>query len=173
MKTFPIQDIRSWNPCYDPNRYLPEDWKGTALDILNHVDIPDKDKLWVVLREVCIDADTLHRFACWNASVALFLSGWNDTRSWNAIKTKLDFLDGKINESDLSDAESAAWSAVWITTESATESAARRAADSAAESANEVVGIDIESDTQNVQVEKLKQMLEGTYRFGMSEFLNL
>jgi hypothetical protein len=28
MKTFTINDIRNWGPCYDPNRYLPEDWQG-------------------------------------------------------------------------------------------------------------------------------------------------
>ena len=34
MKKFTIDDIYSWGPCYDPNKYLPETWKGTALDKL-------------------------------------------------------------------------------------------------------------------------------------------
>ncbi len=32
VKTF--GDILALGPCYDPSRYLPEDWEGTALDIL-------------------------------------------------------------------------------------------------------------------------------------------
>ena len=50
MKTFNIDDIRNWGPCYDPARYLSEDWCGTALDVLYHEKIPPQDKLWVVLR---------------------------------------------------------------------------------------------------------------------------
>ena len=29
-----INDIRELRPCYDPSRYAPEDWQGTALDVL-------------------------------------------------------------------------------------------------------------------------------------------
>ena len=51
LPTFTINDIRSWQPCYDPNLYLPEDWQGTALDVLKVSACPAKDRLWVVLRE--------------------------------------------------------------------------------------------------------------------------
>ena len=34
MRVFTIGDIRSWEPCYDPDKYLPEDWAGSALDML-------------------------------------------------------------------------------------------------------------------------------------------
>lgn len=47
--TFSIRHIREAWPCYDPARHLPEDWEGTALDILAHNTIPANDKLWVVL----------------------------------------------------------------------------------------------------------------------------
>ena len=52
--TFTIHHIRAVSPCYDPARVLPEDWQGTALDILGHDilghdTIPANDKLWVVL----------------------------------------------------------------------------------------------------------------------------
>jgi hypothetical protein len=50
MKLFTIADIRSWEPCYDPSRYLPEDWTGTALDMLKHPTIPDTDKVWLVVK---------------------------------------------------------------------------------------------------------------------------
>ena len=36
---FTIDDIRSWKPCYDPARFLPEGWSGTALDILAVEDV--------------------------------------------------------------------------------------------------------------------------------------
>jgi hypothetical protein len=48
MKTYTIDDIRKYNPCYDPTRYLPEGWTGTAIDILNVKECPVRDRLWVV-----------------------------------------------------------------------------------------------------------------------------
>ena len=47
--TFTIHHLRQAGPCYDPAPHLPEDWTGTALDILAHDTIPANDKLWVVL----------------------------------------------------------------------------------------------------------------------------
>jgi len=34
--------------CYDPATVLGEDWNGTALDILDHPQIPSEDKIWAV-----------------------------------------------------------------------------------------------------------------------------
>jgi hypothetical protein len=59
MKTFTIKDLRKWRPCYDPNKFFPEKWEGTALDILLHPLIPAKDKLWVVLRTQALDLPVL------------------------------------------------------------------------------------------------------------------
>src|SRR5574343_98994 len=67
MNTITIDDIRDWEPCYDPGRYLPEGWSGTALDILAVEECPAEDRLWVVLRPKCIDAATLDAFARWCA----------------------------------------------------------------------------------------------------------
>lgn len=50
MKTFTIDDIRKLHPCYDPKRYLPNDWKGTLVDILKIDNCPAKDRVWVVVR---------------------------------------------------------------------------------------------------------------------------
>jgi predicted metal-binding protein len=55
--------LRDLKPCYDPIKYLPENFKGTALDILSHKDIPGKDKLWVCLRPSILDEKTLHLFS--------------------------------------------------------------------------------------------------------------
>ena len=62
-KQITINDIRSFKPCYDPTKYLPEDWRGTAVDILRVTACPFEDRLWVVLREELIDAKTLRLFA--------------------------------------------------------------------------------------------------------------
>jgi len=61
MKTFTTADMRKWRPCYDPNKFFPEDWKGNALDILAHPSIPDKDKLWVVLRTPVLDLPVMRK----------------------------------------------------------------------------------------------------------------
>jgi hypothetical protein len=37
--------------CYDPATVLGEDWNGTALDILDHPQIPLRDKIWAVCTE--------------------------------------------------------------------------------------------------------------------------
>jgi hypothetical protein len=55
--------LRDLDPCYDPIKYLPEDFRGTALDILNHKEIPAKDKLWVCLRTYVLDEKTLRLFS--------------------------------------------------------------------------------------------------------------
>ena len=51
LPVFRIDDIRNFRPrpCYDPSRYLAEDWTGTALDVLDVTDCPAADRIWVVL----------------------------------------------------------------------------------------------------------------------------
>jgi hypothetical protein len=65
MKTFSIDDIRSWRACYDPIRYLPEKWSGTALDILSNVTIPENDRIWVVLRLEVMTPQDIQEFLRW------------------------------------------------------------------------------------------------------------
>ena len=67
MKVFTIAYIRSWNPCYDPKKYLAETWQGTALDILNRAEIPMADKLLVVLRTDLVSERIMRLFAVWCA----------------------------------------------------------------------------------------------------------
>jgi hypothetical protein len=50
LEEFGIQDIREMGtngPCYDPARYLPEDWEGTIVDILRVHECPLMDRMWV------------------------------------------------------------------------------------------------------------------------------
>jgi hypothetical protein len=99
MKTFTIEDIRSWEPCYDPSKHLPEGWSGTALDILKHGTIPPKDKMWVVCHEGLIDAKTLRLFAVWCARQTEHLL--TDERSRNAINVAERYAHGQATKEEL------------------------------------------------------------------------
>ena len=130
MKTFTIQDIRSWSPCYDPSRYLPEDWLGTAVDLLKIEAIPLHDRFWVVLRTYCIDNKTLRLFAANCARRALARVPNPDPRSLVAIEVAERFADGLATEKKLVTAHAAADAAADYA--AAYAAAARAAADYAA-----------------------------------------
>ena len=121
MKTFTIADIRSWGPCYDPARHLPEDWSGTAIDILRMESIPPKDRLWVVLREGVLDLRTLRLFAIACARRVQHLMA--DPRSITAIDVAERHVNGLATDEEL---EAAARAAEWAA------AAAARAARAAA-----------------------------------------
>ena len=161
--------------CYPLSR-IEELWAGreslSALDILD-LDIPDVDKLWGVLREDLIPANTLHELACRFAETALKAereAGREpDARSLAAIEAKRAWLRGEINDNQLSAASSAAWSATnsvawsatnsaaWSTAWSATSSAASSAARSAASSAARYVQVGIVRDILS------EMQIENTY----------
>ena len=119
--TITIDDIRSWEPCYDPSLYLPEGWSGTALDILAVEECPAVDRLWVVLREGCINARTLRLFAVWCARQALALIDNPDHRSIAACDVAERFANGEATSEELNAAwdaaraaaRAAAWDAAW------------------------------------------------------------
>lgn len=128
MRVLPVvtlAQIRSWHPCYDPAKYAPEDWQGTALDILKHPEIPPADKIWCVARKECLDDRTLRLFACWCAEQALALIQPElvDPRSTAAIDVARRYALGHATKEELD----AAWSAARF--------AARSAADAAADAA--------------------------------------
>ena len=106
MKIFTIQDIRGWQPCYDPAKVLPEGWSGTVVDILKMENIPPQDRLWVVCREDLIDAKTLRLFAVWCARQVEYLM--NDPRSIEALNCAEKFANGEATAEDLSAARAAA-----------------------------------------------------------------
>ena len=109
MKT--IEDIRALNPCYDPARFLPEDWTGTALDILRVESCPPEDRLWVVLNEGWIDDRTMRLFAVWCAREALKLIDNPDPRSVAAVNVAERFANGESTAEELAAARAAAWAA--------------------------------------------------------------
>ena len=108
LKTVTIEDIESWEPCYSPMKYLPEDWTGTAIDILKVTDCPPPDRLWVVCRDELIDEKTVRLFAVWCARQALALIENPDPRSVEAVVAAEGFALGTHTAKQLSTAHTAA-----------------------------------------------------------------
>lgn len=123
MKQITLQQIRDLSPCYDPTKYLPENWKGTVIDILNVEACPANDRLWVVLREEFIDAKKIRLFAVWCAREALKLIDKPDQRSIEACNVSERYANGEATKEELTAADYAAYSAA----RSADYSAARSA----------------------------------------------
>jgi hypothetical protein len=95
LKTVTVNEIRSWAPCKDPTEYVAEYWTGTALDVLRMESVLDIDKLWVVLRDECLDATTLRLFAVWCAREALKLAKNPDPRSFVACDVAERYAHGE------------------------------------------------------------------------------
>jgi len=111
MKTFTLADVRSWKPCYDPSKYLPEGWSGTVVDVLKHDLVPPQDKLWVVLRQEILDAKILRLFAVWCARQVERLM--TDERSKQALVVAEQYALGKATANELAAAWDAARAAAW------------------------------------------------------------
>lgn len=99
MKTFTIADIRNARPCYDPvtgmdaenvvvhkNGFLPENWTGTAVDIMRIDGCPLRDRLWVLRHCADVDCKIWRAFALAVAKDVLHL--------WNAPDVVVKFLNG-------------------------------------------------------------------------------
>ena len=119
MKKFNLNDLRKMNPCYDPNRFLSEDFNGTILDILDHKEIPFKDKLWVICRNDFVSDKLMRLFAVYSYRQTLEFIKNPDPRSIEAANIAEKFANGEVEDS----ARSAAWSAAWSAAESARSAA--------------------------------------------------
>jgi len=124
MKKFTIEDIRSWNPCYDPSKFLDEEWSGTVLDILKKSEIPASDRIWVVCRRELLSDKLLRLFAVWCARQVK----QTDERSIHAINVAEAYAKGLADFEDLSDAKDDAWAAASDAASASTRDAARAAA---------------------------------------------
>lgn len=122
MKTFTIEELRSWGPCYDPVRYLPEGWSGTVMDVLNLKECPFQDRLWVIAHTGLVSEKLMRLFAVWSARQVQHLM--TDPRSLAALDVAERFANGEVDESVLSAARSAARFATWSATWSAAGAAA-------------------------------------------------
>jgi hypothetical protein len=76
MDKITIKDIRALEPCYDPSKYLSENWTGTVEDILLLEECPAEDRIWVAVRLVprfiaeCFAIDCATRTDCADAYAA-------------------------------------------------------------------------------------------------------
>ena len=119
LKYFDINDIRSWNPCYNPKKHLSEDFRGTVVTILKNENIPFEDRLWVVLRNDLISDRVMRLFAVWSYRQTLKFVKNQDKRSINAANIAEKYANGKLTKKELKAAERAAWSVVCSADESA------------------------------------------------------
>jgi len=139
MKQFTLEDLRALEPCYDPDRYLPENWSGNALDILDVKEAPFPDRLWLLMRTDDFFSEKFIRlYGVWCARQVQHLM--QDERSIKAIDVSEAFANGNATEGELAAASSAArdaWGAAWAAARAAAWDSARAAAWTAARAAQE------------------------------------
>jgi hypothetical protein len=99
MKTITIKDIQNLKPCYDPNKFLSENWAGTILDILDLKDVKVEEKFWVVLRPDFLDEKTLKLFAIKCCREIKYLI--EDERSLKALDIAEAYILGKATKEEL------------------------------------------------------------------------
>jgi hypothetical protein len=112
MNTYTIEDIRKLGPCYDPTRYLSEDWTGTVIDILEVADCPPQDRLWVATE--LLDDRTNRLFAVWCAREALKPIDNPDPRSVEACNVAERYANGQATGRELAVASAAAYAAAMV-----------------------------------------------------------
>jgi len=115
LPVFTIDDIRGFGPCYDPSRYLAEDWTGTALDVLDVKDCPAVDRIWVVLGMMS-ENDRRLAACCFvrRTPIGDGRTVWDlltDDRSRKAVEVAERFVDGEASKRELAAARAAAWDA--------------------------------------------------------------
>ena len=130
MLKFNIETIRAIKPCYDPTKYLSEDWSGTAIDLLDVTAIPFQDRLWVLMRTDFVSEKLMRLFAVWSARQVQHLM--KDLRSLAALDVAEKFATGAASPEELAAARDAAWDAgrdaAWDAARAAAWAAARDAA---------------------------------------------
>lgn len=117
------EQLRRWGACYEDEKIatLVSAEGLTPLEIAA-LDIPEEDRLWVLLRDDVVPARELRLLACGWAEAACRKSGWDDQRSLAAIAVARRFAVGEASEAELVEARLAAWDArseAWSTSRSA------------------------------------------------------
>lgn len=119
MKKLTWAEFAKHEPCYNPAEKYGE-WQGTILDLMQHPDIPNQDKIWAFTREGIVDDKTLRLFAVGCARRVQHLM--TDQRSLDALDVAERYANGNATKDELNAARAAA---------SASASASARAAASA------------------------------------------
>jgi hypothetical protein len=111
MKQLTFQDIVDMGPCsnHSPDKYIPETWKGTILDILQLPNVAPAEKLWVAYR--VLDDKTLRLFAVACARRALGRITKPDPRSLIAVNMAEAYAHGRATKGELALAFAAAYAA--------------------------------------------------------------
>ena len=160
MEQFTIKDLRKLSPCYDPTKYLPEDWQGTVLDILNVTECPAKDRLWVVLHKEFMTDKQLRLFAVWCARQSLAIPGNESEVCSNTCDVAERYANGEATDEELAAAWDAAKDVAWYVARSAAWYAARSAAWSAAwDAAKDAARSAAKDAARSAQINHLKIML--------------
>ena len=143
MKTVTLEEFKTFDPCWMKTEEgtarlekigsRKKEW--TALDVLRLEEVSAEDRLWAVLREEFVPAHILHEFVCRCAEEALRKAGVTDDRSWNAIRVKRLWIEGKATDTELDAARAAAWDAARAAAWDAAWDAARAAAQAATDAA--------------------------------------
>ena len=157
MENLPILNcdfFREAKACFDPANVLGEDWNGTALDILDHPQIPPKDKIWAVCAKGALPESVQSLMAVAFVRETPLHDGRNvvdlstDGRSLKALEVAELHALGRATDGELDAARdaardaagsaawaatiAAAWNAAWDAAGAATIAAAWDAAGSAA-----------------------------------------
>ena len=161
LPVFRIDDIRNFRPrpCYDPSRYLAEDWTGTALDVLDVTDCPAADRIWVVLGMMS-ENDRRLAACCFvrRTPIGDGRTVWDlltDDRSKRAVEVAERFADGEATERELA----AAWAAARAAARDAARAAARAAAWAAAWDVAWDVADAARAAAWDAQIDILREML--------------
>ena len=63
LPTINIEFLVQAKACYHPTKYLPKNWEGTILDLINVPSIPDRDKVWAFTRAKVVPLSLHAEFA--------------------------------------------------------------------------------------------------------------
>lgn len=114
MKTINNDLIRSFKPCYDPAEHdIPDAETLSAVEWVSKYRgiVPDKDILWLLLREHFYSSKDLRLFAVWCARGALRLIDSPDPRSIEACNIAERYANGDATCKELASARASAWNA--------------------------------------------------------------
>jgi len=141
MNNSPILDcdfLKKAKACFDPANVLGEDWNGTALDILDHPQIPSKDKIWTVCAKGALPESTQRLIAVAFVRETPLHDGRNvadistGERTVKALEVAELHALGKATDGELDAARGAARYSAWDASSAAARDAAWAAARAAA-----------------------------------------